>query len=47
MTDKLYLKDSYAREFEARVTAVNGNEVELDRRHSSRLGEASSATPEP
>ena len=31
MTEKLYLKDSYAREFEARVTSVNGNEVELDR----------------
>ena len=31
MTEKLYLKDSYAREFEARVTSVNGNDVELDR----------------
>ncbi len=31
MTELLYLRDSYAREFDAMVTAVNGKEVILDR----------------
>ena len=31
MTEKLYLTDSYVKEFEAKVTAVEGNTVQLDR----------------
>ncbi len=31
MTEKLYLSDSYAKEFEAKVTQIEGNEVRLDR----------------
>ncbi|MQL54976.1 alanyl-tRNA editing protein AlaXM [Acidianus ambivalens] len=30
-TEELYLKDSYIKEFEAKVTKVNGNEVILDK----------------
>ncbi len=30
MTEKLYLKDSYVKEFEAKVTSVNQDTVELD-----------------
>lgn len=31
MTEKLYLTDSYVKEFEAKVSAIEGNAVQLDR----------------
>ncbi len=33
MTDKLYIQDSYVKEFEARVEDIKGNKVSLDRTH--------------
>jgi len=31
MTEKLYWNDAYAKEFSARITKINGNEVVLDK----------------
>ena len=31
MTEKLYWNDAYAKEFSARITMLNGNEVVLDK----------------
>jgi len=31
MTEKLYWNDAYAKEFSAKITKINGNEVVLDK----------------
>jgi len=44
MTDLLYMTDAYLRDFEATVTAVNGQEVILDRTAFTRAVEDNPTT---